>query len=302
VRHRPPGPFATLFALMSLAVSIPPAIAVPLPAARPQAARTEKAEEPAKAEKLEPSATEAAEPGAATVPLPAPRPGKPVASKPEQPSKTEPAPAAEKPAEPAQPFSERPPDSPQSPPLSPPPDVDCSVLATGGEAEFEHLPPIREGQCGAENPIRLKAVKLKTGERLELTPGMTLRCGAAVAFVTWIREDVQPRAKADLGGPITATRNTGDLECRGRNRRTGGKISEHGRANAIDILAFRKTSGEWMEVEKPGAGQAFLDHVRKQACVRFHTVLGPGSDVYHYNHLHLDMARRGRRGDTRYCR
>lgn len=176
------------------------------------------------------------------------------------------------------------------------------MLASGGEAEFERLPPVREGQCGAENPVRLTAVKLKTGERLELQPGVMLRCAAAVAFVTWIREDVQPRAKADLGGPITATKNTGDLECRGRNRQSGAKLSEHGRANAIDVHSFRKSNGEWLEVSDPGSGQAFLDHVRKRACVRFTTVLGPGSDRYHWNHLHMDMARRGKRGDSRYCR
>ena len=36
----------------------------------------------------------------------------------------------------------------------------------------------------------------------------------------------------------------------------------------------------------------FRDRMRKSACARFSTVLGPGSDGYHENHVHVDLAQR----------
>jgi hypothetical protein len=39
--------------------------------------------------------------------------------------------------------------------------------------------------------------------------------------------------------------------------------------------------------------------LRKSACERFMTVLGPGSDGYHENHVHVDLAKR--RHDYRIC-
>ena len=34
------------------------------------------------------------------------------------------------------------------------------------------------------------------------------------------------------------------------------------------------------------------DAIRRRACARFSTVLGPGSDGYHEEHIHLDLAER----------
>jgi len=39
--------------------------------------------------------------------------------------------------------------------------------------------------------------------------------------------------------------------------------------------------------------------VRKSVCAHFTTVLGPGSDGYHENHIHVDLAER--RGGYRMC-
>ena len=38
---------------------------------------------------------------------------------------------------------------------------------------------------------------------------------------------------------------------------------------------------------------AFLREVHAGACQHFTTVLGPGADVFHYNHFHLDLAMHG---------
>jgi len=43
--------------------------------------------------------------------------------------------------------------------------------------------------------------------------------------------------------------------------------------------------------------QGFLHDVQAAACDQFATVLAPGANVYHYNHIHVDLMRResGRR-------
>jgi hypothetical protein len=38
--------------------------------------------------------------------------------------------------------------------------------------------------------------------------------------------------------------------------------------------------------------QGFLRDVQAAACQQFTTVLAPGSNVYHYDHIHVDLMRR----------
>ena len=42
--------------------------------------------------------------------------------------------------------------------------------------------------------------------------------------------------------------------------------------------------------------QGFLHDVQGAACERFTTVLAPGSNVYHYDHIHVDLMRRATAG------
>jgi hypothetical protein len=37
------------------------------------------------------------------------------------------------------------------------------------------------------------------------------------------------------------------------------------------------------------------------ACAEFYTVLGPGSDRYHYNHIHVDLLVSNTRNGRHYC-
>jgi hypothetical protein len=60
------------------------------------------------------------------------------------------------------------------------------------------------------------------------------------------------------------------------------------------------------DVEKGWKGaqeeQEFLREIFVGACQHFTTVLAPGSDIYHYNHFHLDLARHDPRGRRRVCK
>jgi hypothetical protein len=72
----------------------------------------------------------------------------------------------------------------------------------------------------------------------------------------------------------------------------GAEISEHGRANAIDIRSFTLTNGKRYELTDPNVKKSVRDNLKATACARFMTVLGPGSDGYHEDHVHLDLAER----------
>ncbi|MCB1487682.1 MAG: extensin family protein, partial [Bauldia sp.] len=91
--------------------------------------------------------------------------------------------------------------------------------------------------------------------------------------------------------------------CRTRNNVPGAKLSEHAHGNAIDISAFQVSGVGWVEVGKANTmgKRRFLAAVRKSACGPFTTVLGPGSDGYHEDHLHFDVIRRGKNGSSLYC-
>jgi hypothetical protein len=41
--------------------------------------------------------------------------------------------------------------------------------------------------------------------------------------------------------------------------------------------------------------QGFLRDIEAAACQQFSTVLAPGSNVYHYDHIHVDLMRRATR-------
>ena len=88
-------------------------------------------------------------------------------------------------------------------------------------------------------------------------------------------------------------------DCRGRNRIAGAKLSEHGRANALDLRGLTLGDGTAIDFTDKSAPKAFRERVRQSACARFTTVLGPGSDGYHEQHVHLDLMER--HGGFRMC-
>jgi hypothetical protein len=94
------------------------------------------------------------------------------------------------------------------------------------------------------------------------------------------------------GTRLSALDNFDSFECRGQNRVVGARLSEHGRANAIDVRALRLASGASIELTDRAVPRELRETVLHSVCTRFTTVLGPGSDGYHENHIHLDLAER----------
>jgi hypothetical protein len=147
-------------------------------------------------------------------------------------------------------------------------------------------------QCILEDPVALEAVGAHTGN-VALPGRPTLECRFAAVFGDWLREVVNPVAASLLGAHVDAVVTGPGHQCR---RRAGGKLSEHGIGIAIDITAIRLIDGRIIRIEDlvdaEGPEREFLRAISASACGYFTTVLGPGSDAAHADHLHLDMAER----------
>ena len=175
--------------------------------------------------------------------------------------------------------------------------ADLAALGT----RFKTVERIDDGQgCGIDQPIDVA----------EFLPGVdaggaTMRCKTAQALGHWLKDTVQPALNIAMPGRrITGLVPGSTYACRLRNSASTGKISEHAYGNAYDVAAFKLDNGDKMEM-KPRAEDSTMEGAFQRtatagACLHFATVLSPGSDATHEDHLHLDVM--DRKGGYRYCR
>ncbi|MGY3586820.1 hypothetical protein ACVIGB_004120 [Bradyrhizobium sp. USDA 4341] len=230
------------------------------------------------------------------VPLPKPRPAEapaaadaPAAAEPEPPAAGAPPPAAQaaRPGETARPAEAAKPAEPPRPQLSA-----CRQALTEEIAIAPSIPDIHgAGGCGGEDLVRLEAIVLPDKRKVAVKPAAILRCKMASAVADWVRTDIAPLAQS-LGGGISNLDNFDSFECRGRNRIAGAQLSEHGRANALDVRAFGLANGKSISLTDRSVPRDLRETVLHSVCARFSTVLGPGSDWYHEDHVHLDLIER----------
>lgn len=182
---------------------------------------------------------------------------------------------------------------------APPAPSACRLALTEAIAIAPSIPPIAgPGGCGGDDLVRLEAVVLPDGNRAAVKPAAILRCPMASAVADWIRTDMTPLAQK-LGSRVSELDNFDSYECRGRNRVAGAKLSEHGRANALDVRALKLANGQTIDLTDRSVAHDLRQEVLGSVCARFTTVLGPGSDGYHENHIHLDLIQR--RNGYRIC-
>ncbi|MDO1582284.1 extensin family protein [Rhizobium oryzicola] len=170
-------------------------------------------------------------------------------------------------------------------------------------ASFEPLPRIdgEEPGCGIESPIRLESPLAG----IKLSEPATMRCETALTLSHWLKETAEPALEvAKPGRKITVVNNAPGYSCRLRNNADTGKISEHARGNAVDIAGFTFDDGEKLimtpKEQDPTMDGALQRTLTAGACLHFSTVLSPGSDASHKDHLHLDVL--DRKKGYRFCR
>jgi hypothetical protein len=155
----------------------------------------------------------------------------------------------------------------------------------------EKLAPIKgkvKG-CGLDKPVRVTAIS-----GIRLNQPATISCETAAATKAWIERAMIP---AMGRREVVELRIAASYVCRPRNNKKGAKISEHGRGKAIDVSGFIFSDGTEWSIARDYNKQIRRAH--KDACGIFGTTLGPGSDGYHEDHLHFDIA--SNRGGP-YCR
>ena len=226
----------------------------------------------------------------AKIPLPKPRPAEAPKASDEAPPEADGKPSPDKPGaiKPAE--------------AAPPPEKQvsaCRLALTDEIAIAPSIPDIRgPGACGGEDLVRLEAIMLPDKRKVAVKPAAILRCTMASAIADWVRKDMVPLA-ASLGSTISDLDNFDSFECRGRNRVVGAMLSEHGKANALDVRAIKLANGQSIGLTDRAMSREVRERVLHSVCTRFSTVLGPGSDWYHEDHIHLDLAQR--RNDYRIC-
>jgi hypothetical protein len=159
-------------------------------------------------------------------------------------------------------------------------------------AVFQPLPVlVGPGECGATDAVHLDAIILPDQNKVAVTPAGILRCPMAEELAHWVREDVAPLT-LKLGSAVRVLDNFDSYECRGRNRVRGATLSEHGRADAIDVRLFKLADGRSLTLTDVNVDKSWREAIKGSVCARFSTILGPGSDGNHEEHIHLDLAER----------
>ena len=133
--------------------------------------------------------------------------------------------------------------------------------------------------CNVAGPVSVTEI-----DGVKLVPAATINCNQAQALAIWVNSGLQPQFNNQVARLLVAD----SYSCRPRNNVRGAKISEHGAGNAIDISGLVLTNGKVITVSSNFRGP--LRAAYRAACGTFHTTLGPGSDGYHENHMHLDVA------------
>jgi hypothetical protein len=177
--------------------------------------------------------------------------------------------------------------------------------AAGIEFEPVTLPPGPKSGCAIDTPVRLKAIKLaprwRTSIRLPDEP--TLSCRFGERFGHWLRDLVAPLVAGELAVELKSVRTGPGYECRNRNRAEAGKISAHASGLAADVASFELANGRTLSVKPDGDEhmRATFAAIRVAACGWFTTVLGPGSDAAHADHMHVDIMQHGSSDRYRIC-
>ena len=107
--------------------------------------------------------------------------------------------------------------------------------------------PVRAGEiCGSPAPMKL--VSIGSNPPVAFSPPPMLTCDMIVALHKWLQRDVQPLARKHLGAPVVGIKVMSSYSCRNAYGRAKTRLSEHGRANALDFGELLTAQGETTQV------------------------------------------------------
>ena len=207
----------------------------------------------------------------------------------------------------------RPPDlgAPEKAPAEPPPPAPkegaastclAKLIADGVGAEVATAPPASAEGCGIDGPVRLSSITAD-GSAVSLPDHPLVACEFAAVLADYVRLIVAPLGQATLHVKVAAIETGPGYTCRTQDHIAGAKISAHAKGLAVDFMAITLVDKRRILVERQtGADEAsYFRAIRTAACGWFTTVLGPGSDSFHANNMHLDIEQHSASSSYRIC-
>ena len=157
------------------------------------------------------------------------------------------------------------------------------------DIEFRVLEDRPGGECPLLNIIQVS----KAG--VQFNHSFMAFCPLAAGWEIFRHGTLQQAAEKYFHQPVAKVEHVGTYACRNIYNRAEGRLSEHARANAIDVTGFVLADGtaisvarDWNSSRQPQKA-AFLRDIHRGACRAFNVVFGPDHNAAHATHFHFDM-------------
>jgi hypothetical protein len=180
----------------------------------------------------------------------------------------------------------------------------CIADLTSKNTVFEESGTVRQEGCELSGAIKLVKIATQFGD-IEISGKPAMLCSFGRQFSGWVREVGAPLTLAYTGERLVRIEAGSGFACRARYDKPGAVPSEHAKGDAIDIMSFVLADDRRIGVKQQdtdvAAARDLLRAFRTTACGYFTTVLGPGTDQAHENHLHFDTGVHGTIPNYRIC-
>jgi hypothetical protein len=180
----------------------------------------------------------------------------------------------------------------------------CVSDLTSKGIVFEQPGAIQQEGCQLSGAVKLTAVATPFG-KVGVFGQPAMLCSFARQFSGWVRDVGAPLTLAYTGQKLAEIEAGQAFACRARYDKPGAVPSEHAKGNAIDIASFVLADNRRIRVKEQDSdiplARDLIRALRTTACGYFTTVLGPGSDSHHEEHLHFDSGMHGATANYRIC-
>jgi len=179
----------------------------------------------------------------------------------------------------------------------------CLSELTSQKVVFEQLPTVKEQGCELSGAIKLASLSTPFGD-VSLSSKPIMLCSFGRQFSGWVRDVAAPLTFGYTGQRLAQVETGSAFACRSRYDKPGLVPSEHAKGDAIDIGSFVLADGRRIPVKQQNSDFStdLVHALRMTACGYFTTVLGPGSDTAHEEHLHFDSGMHGATPNYRICK
>lgn len=186
--------------------------------------------------------------------------------------------------------------------MAPPDYAECVSELVSRKVVFTQLGKVTQQGCELSGAIQLDSVVTAFGN-VNISGKPTMLCSFVRRFSEWVRDVGAPLTLAYTGQRLAQIESGPGFACRARYDKPGAIPSEHAKGDAIDIASFVLADNRRIAVNQQDSDTTrdLVRALRTTACGYFTTVLGPGSDSGHANHLHFDSGMHGATPNYRIC-